>query len=152
MMDRNRFSRFSAGEALRHAFLSESGTHNDNILAVEMLENLRGFAAGQSLKKLVFVFMMSKKLYSDKDSQIIKLFEAIDTDHDGLIDEIELFNHYGQFFPGTLEQELEKIKSIIHKCDLNQNGKIDYSEFLLFSKDIQKEFIKTDVKIIFDFF
>jgi Ca2+-binding EF-hand superfamily protein len=147
-------NRLSSSQALKHSWIlnNENKVEKDHLIAFEFLDSIKDFMVGNGIKKMVYSYIQTRKLYSDRNFQLIKLFELIDTDHSGAIDEVELFNHYGKFFPGTPEQEMNQIRKIIKNADINGSGKIEYSEFLIIANLLHKESLRLSIKEIFDFF
>ena len=47
---------------------------------------------------------------------------------------------------------MEQIRNIIKNVDINNSGKIEYSEFLIFANQINRSSIVSTIKEIFDFF
>ena len=151
LMCRDIKTRPSAREALNDKWATSEEIKMNEFVAVEFLENVKSFAIGDGLKKMAYTYILSKRLYDDKNNQLLKLFEMIDTDHSGTIDEKELFDHYGKFFPGTHDEEMNQIRALIKNIDMNDSGQIEYSEFLLAADKFNK--INSDnIKEIFEFF
>ena len=144
--------RLSANEALQHEWITSVVKVNNTLVAVEFLENIKGFIVGHGVKRIVYNYILSRKMYNDRNIQLMKLFELIDTDNSGDLDENELFHHYGKFFPGTDNEEMTEIRNIIKNSDINNSGKIEYSEFLIIADRINQKSVVSSIREIFDYF
>ena len=119
---------------------------------VNVINSMCNFAVGKTLRKSVISYIIARKLYKESDGKIRKMFESIDKDHSGLIDKKEILEIYKKYFPGTTERQYKIINGFLESADVDNNGKIDYAEFLtamnLGSKDISKQTLKE----IFDYY
>ena len=97
-------------------------------------------------------YIIARKLYNENDQKLRKIFEALDSDHNGFIDKKELMGQYKLYFPGTTKKQLKIINRFLETADVDGNGKIDYAEFLtsmnLGNKDIS---LKT-LREVFDYY
>lgn len=64
------------------------------------------------------------------------MFIAMDSTGEGQLDKHELRDGFLEFYNGDYEKAEEVAKDIFKKLDLNNNGQIDYSEFLILSINI----------------
>lgn len=153
LLNRNVDVRPTAKEALDDDWLrSELNENVNEEVFVKSLENMIEFLNTNNLRKTIFSYILSRKIYDDDNIELMKLFEKTDKDKNGYIDENELFEQYGKYFPGTVEQEWEMIKTLMKSVDLNKSGKMSYSEFLIVSNKINKSMNMERMKEIFNFF
>jgi len=68
---------------------------------------------------------------SEEMDELRQTFEALDIDHNGLLDRKELVAAYEKIM--STEDSKIIVKSILDNIDSNQNGEIDYNEFILAS-------------------
>ena len=108
---------------------SESDNNVDQEVVLQSIENMNSFLLGNNLRKSVLSYVLSRKIFEDKNDELTKLFQSIDKDKNGYIDENEFFDFYSKFFPGTLEEQMIQIRQIIESIDINNSKKIDYTEF-----------------------
>ena len=80
----------------------------------------------------------------------MKLFKEIDKDGNGQIDVQELYDSYGKFFPGTPETSWEKVKLFVERVDINNNGMLEYSEFLAVSSILNNEINQKSMRDVFN--
>lgn len=153
LLNRNANVRLSAKDALKEKWLKNelSNKINEEIF-VDSLKNMIEFLNTNNLRKTVFSYILSRKLYEDDNVELMKIFEKTDKDQNGFIDENELFEQYGKYFPGTLEEEWQMIKTLMKSIDLNKSGKMSYSEFLIVSNKINKKLNLQQMREIFNFF
>lgn len=72
--------------------------------------------------------------YVDSKNAVVQLFARLDTDHNGLLDEDEIFNYLTMISRGKATRE--EAKAVITKNDKDHDGKISLNEFLQGAKFI----------------
>jgi calcium-dependent protein kinase len=146
LMTKNPSKRPEIKDALEHLFLVVEENSTTRELGLEILGKMSKFVVGKNLKRSVLSYILSRKIYVENNNDLLKLFKEIDKDGNGQIDVGELYSSYGKFFPGTPEEGWEQVKLLVEKVDINNNGKLDYSEFLavtsLISKDLNQKMLK----------
>lgn len=73
--------------------------------------------------------------FEGEKQRLLTIFKAFDANGDGQIDKQELFEGYKQFFNGDITKAMEEANNIMSKLDFNNNGSIDYSEFMIANID-----------------
>ena len=91
-MCRDVCKRLSASEALQHKWITSEVVTSKSVVAVEFLENMKNIIVGHGVKRMVYNYILSRKMYNHRNINLLKLFELIDTDNSGAIDENELFH------------------------------------------------------------
>lgn len=153
LMNKNPVDRHDVHQAFNDVWLNDTMDNSYNqIVGVEIISNLAKFSIGKNLRRSVLSYIYSRKYYDENNYSLNKLFKEIDLNNDGKIDINELFQKYGKYFPGTVEEEWEEIKKFVNNLDINKSGKIEYSEFLTVSSVINKEVSKKHLQDAFDFF
>lgn len=134
--------------------LSEEGTYDEpqDSGGIEILSEMTKFVAKTNLKRSVLSYILTRKLYTETDQKLQKLFKSIDRNGDGHINAQELFETYGKHFPGTSEEAWEKAKKFVDQVDINRNGTLEYSEFLVVTSQLNKEMNKKVLKEVFNFY
>ena len=137
-MVRNPELRLSASKAFEHHwfFKINEEVHSSNNLNSEILENLRNFSSPQKFKKLVLKFLVNQ--LSQKELKSLRqAFYAIDLDHTGHINKDELGKAFKMAGINVSEEELSKI---VDSAEEKEDGKLNYSEFLIATLN-QKKFV-----------
>jgi len=70
--------------------------------------------------------VFSQEMSTLNDPALKKAFDAIDEDHDGYIDEVELKRALEKT---GLQPGIQEIKDLIKEVDTNKNGKVELDEF-----------------------
>ena len=110
------------------------------------------FTIGKNLRKSAMSYIIARKLYNENDQKLRKIFEALDSDHNGYIDKKELLKEYNKYFPGTTRKQLKVINNFLETADVDNNGKIDYAEFLTAMNLGNKEISKNTLKEVFNYY
>jgi calcium-dependent protein kinase len=145
----------SAKDTLEHPWLSsgeENDSNFDKQIGVSIMNEMSQFVQGKNLRKSVLSYILSRKFYVEKNNQLMNLFKDLDKDGNGHISVSEIYAEYGKFFPGTPQESWEKVKLFVEKVDINQNGTIEYSEFLAVSSLLHKELNQNILKEVFDYY
>ena len=64
----------------------------------------------------------------------------------------ELLREYNKYFPGTTKKQMKIINSFLETADVDNNGKIDYAEFLTAMNLGNKELSEKTLREIFDYY
>ena len=154
LMNRDLTRRITAKSALQHPWFSTDLNIQkfDEKIGVDIINQMSKFVLGKNLKRSVLSYIQSKKYYAEKNIDLQKLFKEIDKDGNGYLDVSEIFEKYGKFFPGLHQEAWEKVKQFIEKVDINDNGVIEYSEFLTISSIINNEINENMLKEVFNFY
>ncbi|GAW79315.1 calcium-dependent protein kinase 4 [Plasmodium gonderi] len=139
--------RISARDALEHEWIKLM-TSKDNVnIDIPSLElsitNIRQFQSTQKLAQAALLYMGSKLTTIDETKELTKIFKRMDKNGDGQLDRNELIIGYKELLKlkgedtsdldnAAIEYEVDQILSSI---DLDQNGYIEYSEFLTVAID-----------------
>lgn len=126
MLEYNPETRFTAEQAYEHPWIQNIQHNQDSNIANEAFINMRKFIISANLKKATLIYLASKLPEGDLD-ELRRLFIAVDNNGDGkiTIDEFgEALQKYGLNFSN------EEVKELMAKVDTNNNGFIDYTEFL----------------------
>lgn len=145
----------SAAEALDNPYLNtqtkEEESHN-KVLALEAMNSMKNFWQGNSLRRLIISYISEHRLYQEDNNNCARVFQDLDKNHDGQLDSKEIIKFFRDFFVGTEEEELEKVEDMVKNIDVNGNGKIDYSEFMIVTSKFHKDSEKRVLNEIFDAF
>eukprot|EP00340_Litonotus_pictus_P010952 CAMPEP_0170539014 /NCGR_PEP_ID=MMETSP0209-20121228/103660_1 /TAXON_ID=665100 ORGANISM="Litonotus pictus, Strain P1" /NCGR_SAMPLE_ID=MMETSP0209 /ASSEMBLY_ACC=CAM_ASM_000301 /LENGTH=507 /DNA_ID=CAMNT_0010840827 /DNA_START=81 /DNA_END=1601 /DNA_ORIENTATION=+ len=155
LMDKDQYQRIDAKKAIEHPFLNKEDTEDEQhikVQAVETLTNMKDFLQGGTLRKMIMSYIAEHKLYEENNSECARIFHELDKNHDGQLDKKELFDNFGSFFVGTEEMEQKQIEDLVDNIDVNNNGKIDYSEFMIVIGKLRRTNQVKVISGIFDLF
>mmetsp|Transcript_15447 Transcript_15447/g.15046 ORF Transcript_15447/g.15046 Transcript_15447/m.15046 type:complete len:230 (-) Transcript_15447:108-797(-) len=76
--------------------------------------------------------------FDTEKQRLQEIFQAFDKNGDGQLDHEELIEGYTEFFEGDRERAELEVGEMMEKLDFNNNGSIDYSEFIIANLDSQK--------------
>ena len=163
MLHKNPNDRYEADDLLKEEYFhmegeeGEPGSEENNEKKNDkeffnVVNSMCNMTVGKNLRKSVISYIIARKLYKENDTKLRKIFESLDYDHNGCIDKKELLNNYKKYFPGTTQKQLKVINGFLETTDVNNNGKIDYAEFLTAMNLGNKELSKKTLKEVFDYY
>ena len=163
MLHKNPNDRYEADDLLKEEYFhvegeeGEPGSEENNEKKNDkeffnVVNSMCNITVGKNLRKSVISYIIARKLYKENDTKLRKIFESLDYDHNGCIDKKELLNNYKKYFPGTTQKQLKVINGFLDSADVNNNGKIDYAEFLTAMNLGNKELSKKTLKEVFDYY
>lgn len=89
----------------------------------------------------------------EKERQkLLEIFKAFDLNGDGQLAFEEIVEGYKLYFDGDQERAEREARYIFEKLDFNNNGTIDYSEFLIANLDPSKIVNEDLLKEVFNIF
>lgn len=145
-------SRITASEALQHPWILQYATREGPSTALmhNALQNLGTFNSKNKLRDAVHTFITTQLINSKETKEIREIFRTIDKNGDGKLSKEELLEHYYEIVgPSLAEAEVSKIMT---QVDTDNNGYIDYTEFIKASLDMKKVFNKENLRIAFQMF
>ena len=141
--DKNK--RISAVEALKHPFFANIDLNNiyhEKIDLKEVLSSLKYFSKHSKFYQVVLAFLSHNYAEKTQLDKLKKIFYKIDTNLDGKLSKEELMNAYKIAGIKINKNQLDKI---INSMDYDNNGYIEYEEFI--RATIPKENLFTDVNL-----
>jgi calcium-dependent protein kinase len=98
------------------------------------------------------MMFITTQLMSKKEKEnLTAIFLSLDKNGDGTLTREELIGGYTRLY-GNSERASIEVDSLMEIADVDNNGTIDYSEFLLAAGNKQKLISKRNVKQAFDLF
>ncbi|CAG9318358.1 unnamed protein product [Blepharisma stoltei] len=142
--------RISASDALEHDWIKnnfqEPPTSDEVIKA--SLSNLLGFKNENKIKDAIITFIVTQLASSQDLREAREIFRKLDQNGDGKLSREELengFENLDGFSPEILDQIMDEV-------DTDNNGYIDYTEFLKAATDIRKFTSVANLQNAFDAF
>eukprot|EP01022_Parablepharisma_sp_SALTPOND_P021167 TRINITY_DN4088_c0_g1_i1.p2 TRINITY_DN4088_c0_g1~~TRINITY_DN4088_c0_g1_i1.p2 ORF type:complete len:386 (-),score=40.33 TRINITY_DN4088_c0_g1_i1:3646-4803(-) len=143
----------TASEALKDPWIrkysSMKGAPQEELLV--NLENLRSFRTQMTLQKAVLSYIASQELSKAEEEKLKEAFDSIDTDKNGRISKEELVEAYVVLHGNEGVAKIEAHR-VMTRIDINQNGTIDYNEFLMANLAVQNALSEERLKKAFEFF
>jgi calcium-dependent protein kinase len=156
LLQKNPSKRLTAAKALDHAWFKKLNirsevTENDVNKIMQNLENIKKYNPSQKLQQVVIAYLVHNipQLQSIRDAY--KIFLTYDENLDGKITKKEMLNVFKNLLKITSKAD-EEVETIFKKLDNDNNGYIEYEEFVRASidKDI---FVKEEIlQFAFKFF
>ncbi len=124
--------RFSAIQSLNHPWMIRcSGDDKVNVeWEKSTLADLRTFSAQHKLQQAALTYIVSQLITSKEKDQLQAIFLNLDSNKDGKLSQQELVAGYKASFGEDYPAEQE-VRSILEKVDIDNNGYIDLTEFLI---------------------
>ena len=143
--------RIPASEALNHPwFQSDSQTLQNTKDLTESLKHLAKFTSTSKLKDAVYTYLVTQIISKDELHRLTAVFKMIDVNGDGKITKAELVQQYVTLM--GKKNAVKIVESIMAQVDSDQNGDIDYVEFLKGCMDYERNLSKENLKRIFSVF
>ena len=135
LLSYNPEQRPSAEEALNNKWLQSMINHGNNQLSEYIITNLIKFRTTLGLQKATVSFLTNQISINEEIKKLKEEFDKIDVDKDGEISKDELIKCLESIYPSQ-EAKL-RANAIFKEIDFNNDGSINFSEFL--TVNIQKE-------------
>lgn len=153
LMAYNPKERFSAKNSLRHPWFKLNNLSLDLKefpKAKEVLENLLNFNANRKFQQAVITFIVHNLIKSEEINDLRHIFKTIDSDSDGRISKKDISSAYEI----VLDKKLSnfEIENLMKAVDHDNNGYIEYEEFLRGTVDKKLILNEKNLKKAFDFF
>ncbi len=145
--------RISAQNALLHPWLigTHAREHNyDTSFIKRVLNRLNNFKAREKLQQVTIAYIVHLKFASENLDNIKSIFKAFDKNSDGKISMTEFKEGYHKYY-GTFLSENE-MQRIFENLDNDDDGYLEYEEFLRASLNMEKVLREENLRIAFDRF
>jgi len=142
--------RMDAQEALKHKWFGSvyNEIHNKNKLDINVMKNLKSFSFPDKFQKMVLKFLINQ--LNDKEVQHLReVFQAMDTDHTGALNSDEILEGFSKVGVKVSKEEVDEIITKVEDCE---QGKINYTEFLLAAMDFKANVDKEKLITAFSYF
>lgn len=143
-------SRIAAIEAVGHPWIRSFRDQREHRNLSNSLKQLAKFSSNSKLKDAVYIFIATQLISHDEAKELKKDFNKIDKNGDGKITPNELMDQY--VLTMNHEEAKTAVDNIMKEVDTNQNGEIDYIEFLTACMNYKKTLSKKNLEIAFKLF
>ncbi|CAO2827428.1 unnamed protein product [Amaranthus hypochondriacus] len=126
--------RLTAYQVLSHPWIVDDTNVPDNPLDSAVLSRLKQFSAMNKIKKMA-CRVIAERLSEEEIGGLKELFKKIDKDQSGSITFDELRNGLRRVDSKIKESEIE---DLMHAADVDENGTIDYGEFVAATLHLNK--------------
>ena len=153
MLQKHASQRVSASEALNdpwvRMFTEKSKVQKP--ICVNALTQLRGFQCERKLQQAVVAYIANSMATKKQEDRMLEIFKQFDTNHDGILSMEEVREGFKEFLGEQIMFEAE-LQKIFKQVDMNQNGQIEYSEFIAAASNLQLMMTENNLKQAFDLF
>lgn len=142
--------RISGEQALEHKWFASVSTeiHNKSKIDPLVLNNMKSFSYPEKFQKMVLRFIVNQMDPQEMD-HLREVFQAMDTEHLGVLNKQELIEGFRKT---NVDVKKEEIDLIMAKIEDDDEGKINYTEFLVAAMDIKKNLDKEKLVTAFSYF
>ena len=150
MLEFNPALRISAEDALKDPWFTLSLEEKSFRVLPSIIDNMKAFRATEKLQHAVLAFISSQLSSKDETKQLADTFKAIDQNGDGKISKHELLEEFVKSM--SAEQATDEVERIFGSADMDQNGFLDYSEFLTVTLKKETMISKKNLEATFQIF
>ena len=136
LLDMNPRTRYNAEQALKHDFFKRHETRKKLFSTspekfTEIISKLKNFKYQSKFQETALAFLVHNILHIEEVRDLYKVFSLIDDNLDGKITHEELRNTITNVYRSFTKEEVENEVNIIFKnIDNDNNGSIEYEEFV----------------------
>jgi calcium-dependent protein kinase len=145
MLTKDVAKRVTAEEAFNDPWVQNRGREMDNEISVLTLESLAGFRTTSKLQQATLSYIASNLTTCQEINELKKAFVILDENGDGRLSISELKNGFENL---RLSCAVD-IERIVQQCDMDNNGMIDYSEFITATLDWGKHLTQDMLEMAF---
>lgn len=155
MLDMNVLSRISAQKALCHGWfvkysIKEKFVCEGQEKLKKSIENIKQYKSNNKLQQAALAFILHNSLHLPEVKDLIRIFKSIDLDGNGKISKMEMENALSKFY--NVPNVNNEIDLIFSNVDNDNNGYIDYEEYIRASISKDKLLDNKNLKYVFKFF
>ena len=155
MLEMNTLSRSSAQKALTHKWFKKYKMRERfTSVATEKLkhsiENIKKFKSENKLQQAALAFLVHNSLHLPEIKDLVKIFRGLDGNGDGRITKIEMCDALTRLY-GLPDIE-EEVDEIYRNVDNDNNGYIEYEEYIRASIDKASVLSEGVLKYTFKYF
>lgn len=151
LLEYNQINRLTAREALESKWINDylQSNHND-MITLNVVENLTKFSSSITLQKATLSYLSLQLGQNEEIKKIQSEFNKIDKNKDGVLSKEELLECFSKIYP---KQEAKmKVKEMLTEIDFNNDGTINFSEFVAVNMKKERICQSETLKKAFDLF
>lgn len=157
LLDSNPDTRISSQDALNHKWLKTLRIRERiNDLKVnkikKCLKNIKNYNPKLILQQAALAYLVHNCPQMEEVEEACKLFNLIDENGDGKIIKQELINGLKKYLPVSDESSENDVDGIFNHIDADNNGYIEYEEFVRAAIDKDKFLTEDIMKFAFSYF
>ena len=155
LLDLNPVTRLSAKEALEHKWFTMNENRNEHLnisneSLMSVIKNISEFRAEQKLQQATLAFIVHNISKQEDIAELKDVFLSFDKNGDGKLTKDELLQGMSRV---TNESSIiESLDDLMKTIDTDNNGYIEFEEFVRASIDKEKLLTEKNLKIAFDIF
>lgn len=140
-------------ELLEHPWvqLANEDDNIDNAKRLDISANLAAFRKTTVFQSGVLSFITNIQVQSDQLKDLKEMFISLDKNKDGMLSQSELENGMSEILTFFNIDE-EELRQMVEAIDTNQDGFIDYQEFVTAAYNRQQALSEKNLKAAFDAF
>ena len=155
-LTKNPMNRITAETAMRHVWFKKFPKHKMKNMdqeknLVHTLMNLKNFKAQTTLQKAVLVYVASQLLDPKQEQELRDIFNTMNKNKNGEVTEQELYKYYFRIYNSKAQAKRDSTL-VMRRADINNNGVIDYNEFLMANMAYKKALSEEALKRAFEFY
>lgn len=158
MLVKDPSKRISAQDAINHTWfkLTEDTSASNKINNQNLKQhfsNIKKFSQKEKLQQACISFLVHQLGTNEQVSELRKIFLALDKSGDGRLTYEEISQGLKEMSPNlSNELELKDLEDVLKSIDTDQNGYIEYEEFIVATVNKNLFLSENNLKIAFEFF
>jgi calcium-dependent protein kinase len=161
LLCKNYKKRLSAEQALQHVWIKNLGNNEqlqkhptlkeeDQILSKNVFHNMQNFRNDCKLQQAALSYIIHNISIKEDHQQLRNLFKMLDENGDGRLSREELIKGMSEILPPT--QAKAEVDKMMAEIDVDNNGFVEYEEFLKCSINKDMLLSEENLKMAFNLF
>ncbi|CAD8148972.1 unnamed protein product [Paramecium octaurelia] len=141
--------RINMEEAFNHVWIQDN--QNKEIEDFNIIQTLSHFSAQNKLRAAIIQFISVQLVNKEESTKLFQTFKSLDTNGDGVLSREELLK-------GILVADIDHfqaenmVNDLIQELDVNESGKVDFTEFISAALVLQSKITINNIKNAFKMF
>jgi len=151
MLNINPRKRITAKQAYEHPWIQNNSRKQP--LKRSIFKNLKTFKKHSKFKQAILTFFATRTLSSTDSAELMKAFQSLDTDGNGILSKEELILGYKTAHPDCGDLEIDHIISeILGQLDSSNKKGINFTQFVVATCNRKKILTSDQIKKVFQIF